>query len=213
MLDTTPVPEYFGGQRYSINKTDMKATFFSEWSQQAEPYQGLRPLKSANCKRRPNMEEQMLAQNWRLVFLCLLLVPGFGCSGDGGGGLNLDQVQGIRQSQTLAIQIDGSIAALELHLPFDPARTITSTISVAVDQEAIPERTYMDYTVIQAERKLRVAILNGQEKGLNGQDFSLILSYLVFDNNPNAKLFEDVNVVEALDTNFHKRQIGWGWTK
>ena len=137
--------------------------------------------------------------------LCLLLL--FGCSGDGEGEFNLDTVVAADLSQTLLVQVEGEIAALELDIPYDPDRTDSSTISVSlVENDQTPTDTYVDFSVKEGGW-VKVGVLNGGENGLNGKPFELKVAYSTLGSDPYRRRFqEEATVFKALDTRFQSQK-------
>ena len=154
-------------------------------------------------------------RNLNAIFflLCLTAALGLGCSENGDGEFNLDEVQGGVQTQSLSVQIDGEIAALELDLPFEPSDTVVSSISVSVDPDN--DDTILDYAVTKegGQSKLKVAIVNGHERGFNGQDIQITFSYKMFGSKQGQKLFDRVEVDKVLNANFSNGEIACSWVQ
>lgn len=145
------------------------------------------------------------------LFFSLVSILPLGCKGDGEGEFNLEERQGTFQTQTLLIQTQGEVAAIEMEMPFRASDTLPDSITVELG-EAAPEDTHMDYAVKAEEGKINVAILSGLEDGFDGRPLSLVMSYAMLGEKQDQNLFHDVTVNKVLDKDFHSGQITWTWT-
>ena len=163
--------------------------------------------QSWDCRAGEKMHRKANKDKLQIVLWVLCVVYCYSCSGGGEGGLNLDSYVGGESVRIFSVELKGEIAALEMDLRYDPNETDASNISVSfLEPDLVPADTYIDYSVDEGGI-VKVAVMNGLEKGLNGGLFRIKVAYSNYVDKVSQKSFhEDPHVVKALNTSFQRRE-------